>query len=157
MLAVIEKVQDGYIARFERHPRHSTRQVWSLLTENDKLAQWFPELRIADFREGGSLKFAWNGTEDELTIAELKTYSVLEFTWWGDGVRFELDSEPDGCRLVLKRKIKTMTDHTPKDLTGWHVCLDVICALLDGKTVEPREEQFQEWYGKYVQAVAEQQ
>ena len=36
MLAVIEKVEGGNIARFERLLKHSVEQVWAALTENDK-------------------------------------------------------------------------------------------------------------------------
>lgn len=156
MLAVVQKAENGYIARFERHLKHSVEKVWASLTENDKLAKWFPELRVEDLREGGLIKFEMqDGTFDELQITELKKYTVLEYTWWGDSVRFELYPEPEGCLLVLKRKIKTMTDHTSKDLAGWHVCLDVINALLDGTTIESREDEWNKWHEKYVRAVAE--
>jgi len=68
-------------------------------------------------------------------------------------VRFELHPESAGCRLILIEKIKTMTDHTPRDLAGWHVCLDVIRALLDGKIIENRKAEWEKWYPKYVEAV----
>lgn len=42
MLASIQKADGGYTARFERHLKHSVDQVWSVLTENDRLAEWFP-------------------------------------------------------------------------------------------------------------------
>jgi hypothetical protein len=81
LFAVIQKVEDGYIARFERHFKYP---------------------------------------------------------------------EPQGCRLVLQRKIQTITDHTSKDLAGWHVCLDVIDVLLNGKTITSREEQWKAVYPEYV-------
>lgn len=155
MLAVVQKVENGYIARFERRLKHSVEKVWSSLTENEKLSKWFSELRIDDLREGGIIKFDMqDGTFEELEILELMMYSVLEYTWGEDIVRFELYPEPEGCRLVLIEKIKTITNHTPKDLTGWHVCLDVINALLDGRTIESREDEWKKWHEKYVQSVA---
>lgn len=119
-----------------------------MLTENEKLATWFSELRMDDLREGGIIKFDMqNGTFKELTITDFKLYSVLEFTWAEDLVRFELYPEQDGCLLVLNEKVKKITtDHTPKDLAGWHVCLDVIQALLDGRKMESREEVWKQWY-----------
>lgn len=150
MFAVIRKVEDGYVARFERHLRHSVEKVWSALTENDKLSAWFPELSVDDLSEGGVIRFDWNGTSDELQITELKNHVVLEYTWWGDSVRFELYPEPEGCRLILERKINTVTDHTSKDIAGWHVCLDVIELLLDGKTMQFREEHWKRVYQAYV-------
>jgi uncharacterized protein YndB with AHSA1/START domain len=155
LLAVVQKIENGYTARFERRLKHSVEQVWSMLTENEKLSKWFSELRIDDLREGGIIKFDMqDGTFEEMEILELKMYSVLEYTWGEDIVRFELYPEPESCRLVLIEKIKTITNHTPKDLAGWHVCLDVINALLDGRTIESREEEWKKWYEKYVQAIA---
>lgn len=93
-----------------------------------------------------------NGTFEGLSILDLKVNSVLEFSWWVDTVRFELTEESNGCLLRLIEKINTITDHTPKDLAGWHVCLDVIEALLDGRTIE-RKEEWKIWYEKYIKEI----
>lgn len=66
-------------------------------------------------------------------------------------MRFELHPEAEGCRLVLIEMITKITDHTPKDIAGWDVCLDVIGALLDGRTLESRKEAWSEKYEQYVQ------
>ncbi|MNJ63403.1 hypothetical protein D3C77_593010 [compost metagenome] len=96
-----------------------------------------------------------DGTFEELEITELKLYSILEYTWGEDLVRFELEPEPGGCRLLLIEKLQQITDHTPKDLAGWHVCLDVIQKLMDGAAMEPREQEWKGWYEKYVQLMKE--
>lgn len=154
MLAVIKQVPNGYTARFERYLKHSVEKVWASLTENDKLAKWFSELRVYDLREGGTIKFDMgDGTFEELAIIELQMNSVLEYTWGEDRVRFELYPKSEGCRLVLIETINKITDHTPKDLAGWHVCLDVIDALLDGKTFESRKDVWKGWYEKYIQLI----
>ncbi len=73
MLATVEKVQNGYIARFERHLKYPVEQVWSMITENDKLSKWFSELSIDELKEGGKVKFDFgNGTFEELDIIEVK-------------------------------------------------------------------------------------
>ncbi|MFP3380663.1 activator of Hsp90 ATPase 1 family protein, partial [Bacillus sp. SIMBA_069] len=91
------------------------------------LAKWFSELSVDDLREGGSIKFDMqDGTFEEMKITALETCSVLEYTWGEDLVRFELYSEAEGCLFVLKEYITKLTSHTPRDLAGWHVCLDVI-------------------------------
>ncbi|WP_433944655.1 SRPBCC family protein [Paenibacillus sp. SN-8-1] len=151
MLAVIRKTQDTYVACFERHLKHSVEDTWAMLTENDKLRQWFSELEVDDLREGGGIKFNMpDGTFKELKIIEFKLHSVLEYTWGGeDRVRFELYPEASGCRLSLIEKMNTITDHTPKDLTGWHVCLDVIQALLENRTVESRKKEWEKRYAEY--------
>lgn len=154
MIAIINQLENGYTATFERHLLHSVEQVWPMLTENEKLKEWFSELSVDDLREGGVIKFDMqDGTFEEMEILELEVNAILEFTWDKDIVRFELYPESEGCRLVLIEKISNITDHTPRDLAGWHVCLDVIQALLDENTIESRKAEWEKWYPKYVQAL----
>jgi uncharacterized protein YndB with AHSA1/START domain len=111
-------------------------------------------LRIEDLREGGLIKFDMgDGTFEEMRITHLEPYSVLEYTWGEDEVRFELHPVQEGCRLVLTEIIHSMTSHTPRDLAGWHVCLDVIGALLDDRTLESRKDEWRSWYEKYQEHV----
>ncbi|MCJ8008576.1 SRPBCC family protein [Lederbergia wuyishanensis] len=154
MLAKLQKTEHSYLAQFDRYLNHPVDDVWAMLTDNDKLAQWFSELRVKDLRKGGAYTFNMgDGSLIEVSILELKMHSILEFTWADDVVRFELLPEAEGCQLILKEKINKMTDHTPRDLAGWHVCLDVINALLDGKTIQNRKVEWEKWYPKYVEAV----
>ncbi|RFB14721.1 activator of Hsp90 ATPase 1 family protein [Bacillus sp. HNG] len=154
MLATLTKNEPNYIATFNRHYLHSIDEVWAMLTDNDKLPTWFPELKVDDLRKGGRILFDMgNGTFEEMTITDFHDQSVLEFTWADDSVRFELTSEPEGCKLFLIETITKLTDHTPRDLAGWHVCLDVIGMLLDGKQVENRKQMWEPLYEKYVQAI----
>lgn len=156
MIAVIEKASNGYTARFERYFNHSPEQVWAMLTDNKKLAQWFPELSVDELRKGGFITFDMGGGSfEKMEITELQQVSILEFTWADDLVRFELYSEQERCRLVMIETLLKLTDHTPRDLAGWHVCLEVIQALLDERTLPSRKEEWQEWYEKYVQAIAD--
>ncbi|MFC3746441.1 SRPBCC family protein [Paenibacillus sp. GCM10012306] len=150
MIASIEKTEVGYTARFDRHWPFSAEEVWSWLTENDKLPQWFPELRVKDLRKGGSLMFDMqNGSCISMEITDFTRYAVLEFTWGADLVRFELSPETGGCHLVLIEKLGKVTGHTPKDLAGWHVCLEVIVSLLEENPLQSRDEEWKKWYGEY--------
>ncbi|REK71913.1 SRPBCC family protein [Paenibacillus paeoniae] len=154
MLAVLRQAQGKYIARFERQLKHAVEKAWATLTDNDQLKEWFPELHVDDLREGGVIKFDMgDDTFEEMAILELKEQSVLEYTWGEDQVRFELYPESAGCRLVFIETINQLTDHTPKDLAGWHICLDVIEALLAGKTIESREGLWEIRYKEYAQLI----
>ncbi|MFC9710644.1 SRPBCC family protein [Paenibacillus sp. NPDC056933] len=154
MIADLKLVPIGTIASFERHWKYSVEEVWSYLTENEKLTKWFSELEVTDLREGGSIKFNMpDGTFLVLQILDFVPHSVIEYTWAEDRVRFELHPEPNGCRLLLIETIHAITSHTPKDLAGWHVCLSVIGALLAGRTLESREEEWEAWYEKYQEHV----
>jgi len=155
-LAVVEQDGQETRVRFVRRLKHPVEKVWSALTDNDKLKQWFSELRVEDLREGGTISFDMqNDTYEYFEILELKPLSVLEYTWAENRVRFELYPEPEGCRLVLIETVVEITDHTPKDIAGWDVCLDVIEALLDGRTVSQRKAVWEEKYPRYVEKFME--
>ncbi|MFS0724105.1 SRPBCC family protein [Paenibacillus sp. 1P07SE] len=156
MLALLSQTPEGTTARFERHLGHPVDRVWAYLTENDKLKRWFSELEVETLEEGGLIKFDMqDGTFEELRILEMKWQEVLEYTWGEDQVRFELYPEPAGCKLVLIEKIRQLTDHSPKDLAGWHVCLDVIEALLGGRTIDDREEHWSHLHPQYADRIAQ--
>jgi uncharacterized protein YndB with AHSA1/START domain len=151
MLAVVQQDEFGTTVRFERNLKHSVEKVWSYLTDNDKLTQWFSELKVEDLRQGGRMTFDMqDGTFEEFEITDYRELSVLEYTWGEDRVHFELHPEAEGCRLVLIETITNITDHTPKDIAGWDVCLDVIEALLQGRTLESRKDAWSEKYEQYV-------
>jgi len=77
----------------------------------------------------------------ELSVEELRT---------GGAIKFDMG---DGCRLVFIEKLNRITDHTPRDLAGWHVCLAVIAALLDGRTIESRKSEWEKWHEQYREAI----
>lgn len=150
MIATIQKENDIFTARYERHFHHSVENVWSMLTDNEKLQQWFSELQIADLRKGGCIKFDMqDGTFIDMEILDYEAFRVLAFEWGEDIARFELSPTSEGCRFLFIETITSFTDQTIKDLAGWHVCLDVIEALLDGRTIVSRKEEWEAWYVKY--------
>ena len=149
MIATIQKENDIYTARYERHLHHSVEAVWSMLTENEKLQQWFTELQIVDLRKGGLIKFDMqDGTFIDMQILDYEPLKVLAFEWDKDIARFELSSVSGGCQLTFIETITSITEHTPRDLAGWHVCLDVIEALLDDRSIN-RKDEWEVWYVKY--------
>jgi uncharacterized protein YndB with AHSA1/START domain len=156
VLAKIEKVKRFYVAHFEQHINASVEQVWSMLTENENVKKWFPELSIVDLQKGGQILFDFqNGTYEKFKILDVKLGSALEFTWGEDVVRFELYTEADGCTLVMNEKIKHISNHTPRDLAGWHVCIEVIKALVEGNEMVSKEELWKTSVGEYARTLAE--
>lgn len=155
MLATILPEGEGLTVKFERRLHHPREAVWSYLTDNAKLPLWFPELTAGELRPGGSMLFDMqDGNVIEMEIYDYEPLAALEFAWGEDRVRFEAGDEPDGCLLVLRETIGKLTDHTPKDLAGWHVCLDVIEALLDGKDYGDRKQKWSGLYDRYAAALA---
>ena len=149
MIADIKRYENGYLAHYERPLKHSVEAVWAMLTDNTQLARWFDELQVGDLRQGGFMKFNMPGVIDEnLKISELVPVLLLEFDWFGDVIRFELYPDGDKCVFILKEKLNSITEQTKKDLAGWHVCLDVIQALLNGENIQ-RDEEWKVWYEHY--------
>lgn len=157
MLAELTRTEHGYRARYERRLKHSVEKVWAMLTENGKLAKWFAELRVEELRVGGKFRFDMgDGTFEEMAILALEPLSVLEYEWGEDRVRFELyPDEAGGCRLLLIESISRLTDHSPKDLAGWHICLNVIEALLEGTEHGERMPAWEEQFKAYKRLVEE--
>lgn len=158
MLAGIEKVEGGYLARYHRPLKHSVEEVWAALTANDKLEKWMPNLEVTDLQEGGTITFNMNdgtGSSFGMKIRDFEELAVLEYEW-GDGwVRFEITPKPEGCLLILKEFIPELTDHTSKDLAGWHVCLDVFAALLEGRVMDFPKGDWEKRHDEYLIVVNE--
>lgn len=153
MRAEIIQVEYGYTATFERQFEQSTEQTWAMLTDNEKLQLWFPELRVEKLEEEGFLSFNMgDGTFDNMAITDFQEGKVLAFEWAEDEVRFELQEENGGTKLRLIEFISRLTSRTARDLTGWHVCLDVIQALLDDKVIE-REQEWKRQYPEYKRLI----
>ncbi len=157
MLATIQKQQNNFVVKFNRPLSHSVEAVWAVLTENEKLQKWMNNLEIIDLRKNGKIRFNMNDGTDasmEITITDYVESEVLEFDWGKDTVRFELSPTSSGSILVLVESIGELTEHTPKDLAGWHVCLNMLSDLLNGTVHEafPMEE-WQKWFAEYKQLV----
>lgn len=158
MLANIENVENRYVVQFTRTFQTSIEDVWAALTKNDQLHKWMKNLEMVDLKKGGFIKFNYNdGSEnsEEIKITDYEQLSVLEFEWGQDFVRFELQPKEEGCFLLLKEFVTELTDHTPKDVAGWHICLDLLNSLLDGQLKEFSMEEWEKRYEQYQTLVKE--
>ncbi|MDD9272293.1 SRPBCC family protein [Paenibacillus sp. GCM10023248] len=157
MLASIRKNDNGgFLVQYDRPLPHAAAKVWAALTENHLLEKWMSNLQTVDLRQGGVIRFHMNdgtGAFENLEITDYEAFAVLAFTWGADRVRFEVSDKPEGSLLVLQEFVGTLTEHTPKDLAGWHVCLDMLSALLDGQAIDFPMDQWKVWYEKYIELV----
>ncbi|PFL24362.1 activator of Hsp90 ATPase 1 family protein [Bacillus cereus] len=156
MLAVIGKRGNEYVVQFDRYFSYSIEEVWSVLTDNNKLKKWMSNLQIENLKTGGIIKFdMMDGSFLNIDILECKLNSVLEFTWDKDRVRFEIHKEEKGSLLLLKEYIHELTDHTPKDIAGWHICLDLFSSVLEGEEKEFSKDEWQQWFEIYKDKIHE--
>ena len=119
--------------RFERRLAHKPEKVWRALTEKEELARWFPA-RIEGAREAGaSLQFFFEeGAPSAGRISVFDPPRVLEYTWEGDLLRWELVPEGAGCVLIFTT-IPGDRANVARDATGWHICLDNLEAAVSGE------------------------
>ncbi|HDR6318850.1 TPA: SRPBCC family protein [Bacillus thuringiensis] len=156
MLAVIDKQGNEYVVQFERYFSYSIEEVWSVLTENSKLKKWMSNLQIENLKTGGIIKFdMMDGSFINIDILECQLNSVLEFTWDKDRVRFEIHKTENGNLLLLEEYIHELTEHTPKDIAGWHICLDLFSSVLEGEEKEFSKDEWKQWFEIYKDKILE--
>lgn len=135
-----EKTADGgWIATFTNNHGYSSEKVWKVLTNEDYVNKWFPELRMDDLREGGNIIFDFgNGQSHELAIREFKEGEVLAFDFYGSDVRLEI--KEDG-QLVITFKVNEVNEQSLRDLTGWTMISEAIDAALRSESFTFDKEQ----------------
>ena len=128
---------DRRAVRFERRYDATPTEVWSALTEPERLARWLADAEL-DLRLGGQfvLRFA---PDDDSQVARgevlaLEPERLLELTWLYPGesgtvVRFELRPDGDGTILVLDHRglpVEAAAGYG----AGWHAHLEALDAQL---------------------------
>lgn len=147
-LGTLTMTPDGrYALTFERGLAHPPSKVWRALTEPAHLGEWFPAVVEFDLTPGAPLRFVptpeqrrrlgltdADSTHGEVTRVD--PLHVLEYTWAGEVLRWELHPEGAGtCRLVFTH-ICDARDSAVAQGAGWHAALEVLEALLDGRPVD---------------------
>ena len=152
MYATIKKQNGSTIAEFNRTIPHQIDSVWRMLTVNEQLQKWFPQLEIEQLRPEGKIRFDFgNGSYEEMTILKVSEPSSFAFTWDTNIMRFELFGTADGqTALKLSEDVVEVTPHTPRDIAGWQTCLENIIAIPDGYPIKPGPaENWDELYQYY--------
>jgi uncharacterized protein YndB with AHSA1/START domain len=135
--------------RFERRYDAAPAEVWSALTEPERLGRWLADAEL-DLRVGGDYVLRFSGDdESQVTrgqVLALEPERLLELSWLYPGendtiVRFELEPDGDGTILVLDHR-GLPAEAAPGYGGGWHAHLDSLEAHL-GAGGEP------DWWGRY--------
>lgn len=125
---------------FTRELAHPPEEVWRTLTEPERLREWAPFVADRDLGATGEamLTMIDGDTTEELpaTVLRAERPALLEYSWGGDLLRWELAASATGTRLTLAHVLDDR-DWLPKVAAGWHLCLDVAERLLDGDPVGP--------------------
>lgn len=136
--AQVRKDGESWTLVLVRELRHTPDQVWKALTDPVELREWAPfEVDAQLDAAGATVKFTTVGapqpyvTESKITRAEAP--QLLEYSWGGGDLRWELEASGGGTRLTLWAHIDRR--FISMGAAGWHVCLDVLDHLLGGEPI----------------------
>ena len=152
MLAKMYKSVNGYTAEYKRYFNVPFEKVWASLVNNENFKFWMGHLEITDLSKGGKMLFHYNdgsGKFENMTITDFVDGELLQLEWGTDTVRFETVPYEEGSLLISKEYIREITDHTPMDLAGWHVCLLRFNDVVTGESNELPADEWEKWYCEY--------
>jgi uncharacterized protein YndB with AHSA1/START domain len=151
-LARVQKDGDSWTLVLVRQLRHAPEKVWLALTDPAQLREWAPfdadgNLGIA----GATVKLNTVGTPtpmiSETTIKRADAPNVLEYSWGGGDLRWELEDFGGGTRLTLWHSIDRR--YIAMGAAGWQICFDVLDHALSGtpfgRLVGPKTMHFEGW------------
>lgn len=121
--------------RFERDYGTDVTDLWSAVTEPERLARWLDPVS-GDLREGGVVTVHFDDGPAQLEVVRCEPPRALEVHWQHDGaastVHVEVRALDDGrARLVLDHRALAATS-APGYAAGWHWHLDALGAFLRG-------------------------
>jgi uncharacterized protein YndB with AHSA1/START domain len=137
--------------RFERRLPHPPARVWTMLTDPDELAAWFPaRVHVEAWEVGRALRFTFDEGGGETTGRVLAVEPVrrLALEWEGDELLFELAGTDDGTLLTFTTLLAER-DTAARNAAGWDVCLDALAGTSDAPSTG-RTPAWEELYQGYV-------
>jgi uncharacterized protein YndB with AHSA1/START domain len=119
-----------------RDLRHPPVKVWQALTDPTQLREWAPFDADRDLGAVGPVKLSTVGAGtpqvSETSVRRADAPRLLEFSWGGNTLRWELEPlPPGGTRLTLWHTIPR--PYVSMGAAGWHICFDVLDRLLAGE------------------------
>lgn len=135
--AEVRKESGQWTLVLVRELRHSPRKVWRALTDPDQLRQWAPFDADHSLATLGMVKLSTAGTAmpqvSESVVKRAEAPKVLEYSWGGNDLRWELEPVSGGTRLTLWHNIDR--GFIAWGAAGWHICFDVLDQLLVGEPI----------------------
>jgi uncharacterized protein YndB with AHSA1/START domain len=120
-----------------RELHHQPAKVWQALTEPEQLREWAPFDADRKLDTAGPVKLSTVGTPtpqvSETTVNRAEPSKVLEYSWGGNDIRWELEPLATGTRLTLWHNIAR--NYVAMGAAGWHICFDVLDRFLDGDPI----------------------
>src|SRR6516164_4263101 len=103
--AEIRKDGDNWTLVLVRELRHPPAMVWQALTDPAQLAEWAPFDADRNLAATGPVKLSTIGTPtpqvSETAVVRAEPPRLLEYSWGGSDLRWQLEPVGGGTRLTL--------------------------------------------------------
>jgi uncharacterized protein YndB with AHSA1/START domain len=131
----LENRDGAWVLTMDRDLAHPPERVWPWLTDPDRLRQWSPIVPDRALDSAGPCQARENPDDDPLAgdVIAVDPPHELVHRWGDDVVRRRLAPTGGGCRLTLEQTMRDR-DHVAMNAAGWHICLDVLHAVMNGWT-----------------------
>jgi uncharacterized protein YndB with AHSA1/START domain len=131
--ARIEKDGEKWTLILVRELRHSPEKIWQALTDPAQLREWAPFDADASLgTAGNTVKLTTVGAPampvSETKVTRAEAPKLLEYSWGGSDLRWELEPLSSGTRLTLWHNIGRK--FVAMGAAGWHICFDVLDRFL---------------------------
>jgi uncharacterized protein YndB with AHSA1/START domain len=131
--AQVRKDGENWTLVLVRELRHPPERVWQALTDPAHLSEWAPFDADRNLAAVGPVKLTTVGTPQvtETTVKRAEAPRLLEYSWGGGNLRWELEPLGGGTRLTLWHNLDRR--FISWGAAGWHICFDVLERLLAGE------------------------
>lgn len=133
--ARVQKDGDTWTLVVAKQLRHAPEKVWEALTDPAQLGEWAPfDADRSLGATGATVRLTTVGAPNrpvsETIVTRADAPQLLEYTWGGFDMRWQLEPFGGGTRLTLWTNIDRR--YISMGAAGWHICFDVLDHLLDG-------------------------
>jgi uncharacterized protein YndB with AHSA1/START domain len=135
--AEVQKDGEKWTLVVVRELRHPPAMVWQALTDPEHLSLWAPFDADRSLAAVGPVMLTAVGAPthqvSESTVKRAEAPRLLEYSWGGNELRWELEPLGSGTRLTLWHSIDRR--YISWGAAGWHVCFDVLERLLASQPI----------------------
>jgi uncharacterized protein YndB with AHSA1/START domain len=135
--AEVRKDGEKWTLVLVRDLSHPPAKVWTALTDPAHLREWAPFDSDRSLAAVGTAKLSTVGAPtpqvSETEVKRADAPRLLEFSWGGQDIRWELEPLGGGTRLTLWHNIDR--SFLAMGAAGWHICFDVLERHLADKPI----------------------
>lgn len=135
--AEVRKEGERWTLVLVRELRHPPAKVWEALTEPAHLREWAPFDADRSLAAAGPVKLTTVGAPApqvaDTMVSRAEAPKLLEYSWGGQDLRWQLEPLGTGTRLTLWHNIDRR--FIAMGAAGWHVCFDVLERFLAGEPI----------------------